>query len=76
MYDIFAKILKIARNGTGKTRIMYLANLSFESLEEYLKTLIELELIEPCGENGSVYKTSAKGMKYLSTFAMLRKTVS
>jgi predicted transcriptional regulator len=55
---------------------MYLANLSFESLEEYLKTLIELELIEPCGENGSVYKTSAKGMKYLSTFAMLRKTVS
>jgi predicted transcriptional regulator len=44
--EIAAGILEIARNGSRKTRIMYLGNLSFDLLQKYLDMLVKLDLLE------------------------------
>jgi predicted transcriptional regulator len=44
--DIVANILEIAKDGAKKTRIMYLANLSFDQLKKYLNFLIDKNLLE------------------------------
>lgn len=75
-YDIIASVLRIARNGATKTRIMYYGNLSFQLRKEYLDTLIELGLVETDGEKGNIYRTTKKGLTYLSIFVALKKLLS
>lgn len=66
---IIAEILDIAKDGTLKTQIMYKANLSFSQLNEYLKFLIDLKLLELQEINGkTVYKTTEKGLRYLDSY--------
>ena len=63
---IIAEILKIARDGSLKTQIMYRANLSFAQLNEYLSFLIRIDLLRIHNEKKKkIYKTTAKGEKYL-----------
>jgi predicted transcriptional regulator len=66
---IIAEILNIAKDGTLKTQIMYRANLSFAQLKEYLSFLIKMDLLEIQNENNkNVYRTSAKGDKFIEKY--------
>jgi len=62
--EIVGNILDAANGGISKTKIMYLAFLSYGQLNEYLSILIENNLIEYVyGDNK--FKTTEKGLKFL-----------
>jgi predicted transcriptional regulator len=67
--DIFADILKAARRGARKTRIVYQANLNFKIVENYLRNLILMGYLEPGGEG--VYVTTSKGIEFLQRYEEL-----
>lgn len=73
--EITANILEIAKDGSRKTRIMYLGNLSFDLLQKYLSQLEQQELVEvkdaPGGER--MYYITSKGEHFLSDFHELQK---
>lgn len=70
--DIIASILTVATNGARKTHIMYQANLSFRQLEEYLKSLVEKNLLTISGEpNAPIYEITPQGIQYLKNFREL-----
>jgi predicted transcriptional regulator len=63
---IIAEILEIAKDGTLKTQTMYRANLSFAQLNDYLKFMLKLKLIQKLTEQGKeVYVATAKGLDFL-----------
>lgn len=63
---IIAEILEIAKDGTLKTQIMYRANLSFAQLNEYLRFMLKIKLIQKVLENGKeVYVATEKGLDFL-----------
>jgi predicted transcriptional regulator len=64
-----AEILEVAIDGALKTQMMYRANLSFAQLNEYMKLLIDLKLLDiPESNVRKVYKTTSKGMRYLQSY--------
>ena len=73
--EIAADIIQIAKDGSRKTRIMYLGNLSFDLLQKYLKSLEQLNLVEvkstPDGEK--LYKVTDKGQEFLTDFYELQR---
>jgi len=71
--NIIADILKAAENGSKKTRIMYLANLSYRLLEKYLVKVIKADLLR---HNGEVYELTEKGKIFLEKFRDYSKKVS
>ena len=65
--EIVGNILDAANGGTTKTKIMYIAFLSYGQLNEYLSILIENDLIEYL--NGAhKFKTTEKGLNYLKIY--------
>src|SRR3990170_2982703 len=63
---IIAEILEIAKEGTLKTQIMYKANLSFAQLNDYLKFMLKIRLINKITENGKdEYFATEKGLDFL-----------
>ncbi len=63
---IIAEILEIAKDGTLKTQIMYRANLSFAQLNEYLKFMLKIRLIQKIVKSGKeVYVATEKGLDFL-----------
>jgi predicted transcriptional regulator len=63
---IIAEILAIARTRALKTQIMYKANLSFSQLNEYLKLLTKVKLLEKKVESGKeIYRATKKGKEFL-----------
>lgn len=63
---IIAEILEIAKDGTLKTQIMYKANLSFAQLNEYLKFMLKISLLERVKNRGKdVYIATEKGLDFL-----------
>ena len=73
--EITANILEIAKQGSRKTRIMYLGNLSFDLIQKYLKQLEELELLQVknTADGARVYHITPKGQAFLTDFQELRK---
>jgi predicted transcriptional regulator len=71
--EIAANILEIARNGSRKTRIMYLGNLSFDLLQKYLDRLVNLGLLETRSGDEKTYVATEKGRKFLEDFHELQK---
>jgi len=73
--EITANILEIAKDGSRKTRIMYLGNLSFDLVQKYLSQLEQLNLVEikstPSGEK--MYYITQKGERFLADFRELQK---
>jgi len=64
--SIIAEILEIAKEGTLKTQIMYKANLSFAQLNEYLKFMLKIKLIQKLVNQGKdIYITTEKGLDFL-----------
>ena len=63
---IIAEILEIAKEGTLKTQIMYKANLSFAQLNEYLKFMLKIKLIQKLVNRGKdIYIATEKGLDFL-----------
>jgi predicted transcriptional regulator len=70
--SIIAEILEIAKDGALKTQIMYRANLSFAQLNEYLKFMLKIQLLNKVVENRKdVYKATAKGLEFLQRHSEL-----
>jgi len=74
--DIMASILNEAHKGARKTRIMYRCNLSHRQLQVYLKLLLGIELMVSHSEKDSskldLFKTTAKGLKFLDAYRTLK----
>jgi predicted transcriptional regulator len=69
--EIIAEILRIAKSGARKTRIVYGANINFRLLNEYLKRLERAGLIiEETGKT-TIIKTTEKGIEYLRQYESL-----
>ena len=62
--EIVGNILDAANGGTSKTKIMYIAFLSYGQLKEYLSILIENNLIEYV-DGDNKFKTTEKGFNLL-----------
>jgi predicted transcriptional regulator len=63
---IIAEVLEITEEGALKTPIMHKANLGFKSLNEYLKFMLKLKLIDKVANAGKdVYVTTEKGLDFL-----------
>ena len=62
--EIVSSILDAANGGTTKTKIMYIAFLSYNQLNEYLSILIENNLLEYL-EGTHKFKTTEKGLNFL-----------
>jgi len=71
--QIAANILEIAKNGSRKTRIMYLGNLSFDLLQKYLNLLARYGLIEVHDGSEKVYVATEKGRRFLEEFNELQR---
>jgi len=69
--QIAADIIEIAKDGTRKTRIMYLGNLSFDLLQRYLDLLLSFGLIQV--RNGRGYIATEKGLHFLEEYRELRR---
>ena len=66
---IIAEIIDIARDGSLKTQIMYRANLSFTQLNDYLKFMLRISLLETVSENDkSIYRATEKGLDFLQRY--------
>ena len=65
-------ILDAANGGISKTKIMYIAFLSYGQLKEYLSILIENNLIEYL-DGDNKFKTTEKGLNYLNMYNEIRK---
>ena len=64
-FEIIADILKAAKNGAKKTRIMYIANLSHSLLEKYLAKTIDIGFII---WNNDCYQVTERGELFLERF--------
>jgi predicted transcriptional regulator len=62
--EIVAMILDAANGGATKTKIMYIAFLSYNQLKDYLSAMIENNLIEYL-EGTRTFKTTEKGLNFL-----------
>jgi len=69
--DIIAEILNVANEGALKTKIMYLAYLSFDQLEEYLALLTHNDLLEYDAKKRQ-YKTTGKGHDFLAKYGKVK----
>jgi predicted transcriptional regulator len=66
--EIAAEILRIAKKGARKTRIVYGANINFKLLEEYLNKLERAGLIAHNIEENAIIQTTEKGVKCLQYY--------
>lgn len=71
--QIAADIIEIAKQGSRKTRIMYLGNLSFDLLQKYLDMLVNYDLLEVRGGPEKSYVATEKGRRFLEDYQELRK---
>ena len=61
--------MELAKGSQLKTRIMYMANLSFSQVKQYLSFLTEMGFIRVRIENGKkLYETTAKGNLYVENY--------
>jgi predicted transcriptional regulator len=64
-FEIIANILGAAKEGAKKTRIMYVANLSYTLLEKYLMQTIDVGFIRL---NNNSYEITEKGLMFLEMY--------
>jgi predicted transcriptional regulator len=67
---ILSEILSVARNGAGKTEIVYKANLNFKRVKSYLDDLEENGLLE---NSGSVYTSTERGKEFVRTYQTMKE---
>jgi predicted transcriptional regulator len=73
--DIIEALLQSAMNGSTKTRLMYSAFLSYAQVKEYLKLLLEKQLLS-FTEETQEYKLTEKGLHFLRTYREISEIVA
>jgi predicted transcriptional regulator len=69
---IMAEILETAKDSVLKTQIMYRDNLSFTQLNDYLRFMLKIGLIDKVPIDGrEVYKASDKGLDFLERYRQI-----
>lgn len=68
--DIMADILSVARDGAGKTEIVYKTNLNFTRLKGYIAYLEAKGLLEHIGP---VYRSTEKGKEFLRDYQKMKE---
>ena len=71
--QIAADILEIAKEGSRKTKIMYMGNLSFDLLQKYLDMLMNFGLLEIEDKADKSYVATEKGQRFLEDYRELQK---
>ena len=69
--EIISQILEICKNGASKTKIVYQANLNFNSVNPYLDLLIKNDLIRVNEGRAILYDTTPKGITLLETIKQI-----
>jgi predicted transcriptional regulator len=73
---IIAEILEISKEGSLKTQIMYRANLSFTQLNDYLKFMLKINLLEKVLVNDKeTYRATAKGLDFLQRYIEITELI-
>lgn len=77
--EIIADVLNVASGGAKKTKIMYVANLSYKLLEKYLAETIKIGFVRFTNDR---YEVTEKGRAFLerfndvsSKYSMIEKTL-
>jgi predicted transcriptional regulator len=71
--EIIASVLEAAKNeGASKTRIMFIAYISYEQLNEYMNELLDKELLT-YDSHTRTYNITSKGSKFLELYEELEK---
>jgi predicted transcriptional regulator len=65
--DIISKILQAANGGITKTKIMYHAFLSYAQVQNYLKVLIQNDLLSYDLDTRK-FKTTEKGLRFIELY--------
>jgi len=66
-FAIISEILKVAKNGAKKTRIMYSCTLSYRMTGNFINYLLNAGLLV----EGNSFHTTAKGLRFLRTYQTL-----
>jgi predicted transcriptional regulator len=69
--EIISQILEICKNGASKTKIVYQANLNFNSVNPYLDLLIKNDLIRVNEGRAILYETTPKGIRLMETIKQI-----
>ena len=72
--EIIADMLRVGRNGAGKTEIMYSVNMSYSQLQKYLEFLLSHGLIDKVKTGNPVitYHVTCKGARLLEGIDNIR----
>jgi predicted transcriptional regulator len=64
--EVVKDILTVASNpnGANKTKLVYMSNLNFSRLSEFLSFLLEKELVVK-SDDGNLYNITTKGIEFL-----------
>ena len=74
---IMAEIMEVAKGGKLKTRIMYMVNLSFSQVNEYLSFLTEMGFLSVRVDNGrKIYETTTKGKSFIENYMDMAKLLN
>jgi predicted transcriptional regulator len=74
--DIMLEVLNVCRNGASKTRIVYRANLNFNTATPYIDLLSEKGLLSIKEGSGTLYETTPQGMEAIKTLRQLSNFLS
>jgi len=72
-YDILADVVKAAGPGAKKTRIMFLANLSYALLKRYLEEAVSLGFLR---DSADEFLVTQKGEEFLAKYSVFRSASS
>lgn len=74
--EVIKDILEVIKSKNGKikpTHILYKSNLSYQMMEDYLKELMEKELIrEQKTKQGRTYMLTDKGFDFLAEYGRIQ----
>ncbi len=73
--EILADILKAAKKGASKTKIMTKANLNQRLADPSIHLLTDLELLAEEKDEPNSYTTTATGFEFLEEYHRLQKTL-
>jgi predicted transcriptional regulator len=69
---VIAELLRATKVPTARTRLMYKANLSYTMLNDYLKMMVDLDLVSiEKSTQGRSYLITERGLKFLEIYDSL-----
>lgn len=74
--DIMSAILREAKQGKVKTRIMFQCNLSYNQLRNYIQLLLEIGLLDmqlSKKNKKQIFRSTSKGLEFLKKYTELKK---